>query len=206
VSGAPGAPAGGAAGEAGLGEAGPGAAGPLRGGWDDGSADHRFRVVPAAYVYLRRTVDDGGRPREEVLLQLRQGTGFRDGHWAAAAAGHVEPGESVVAAAVREAREELDVVVAARDLVPVTVMHRGQPGGPALEQRVDVFFAATRWDGIPRLAEAAKAAAVRWFPLDALPQPVVPHERRVLEAMLVAGPGGDVPRLLTDGFGPDAGA
>ncbi len=180
-------------------ETGPGVA---RGGWDDGTADHRFRVVPAAYVYLLR--DAAGEARREVLLQLRRGTGFMDGHWAAAAAGHVEPGESVVAAAVREAREELDVAVGEADLVPLTVMHRGQPGGPALEQRMDVFFAATRWEGTPRRVEAAKAAAVRWFPLDALPDPVVPHERRVLEAMLAAGPGGDVPRLLTDGFGAGA--
>ena len=31
-----------------------------------------------------------------MLLQLRRGTGYMDGHWAAAAAGHVEAGESVL--------------------------------------------------------------------------------------------------------------
>ena len=40
-----------------------------------------FSVVPAAFVLLLR---DG-----KVLLQLRQNTGFMDGHWACAAAGHV---------------------------------------------------------------------------------------------------------------------
>ena len=59
----------------------------------------RFRVVPAAYVLLRRG--------DEVLLQLRRNTGYMDDHWAAAAAGHVEADESVFEAAVREAREEL---------------------------------------------------------------------------------------------------
>ena len=49
-----------------------------------------FSVVPAAYVLLRR---DG-----RVLLHLRSNTGYRDGHWATAAAGHVEQGESVAAA------------------------------------------------------------------------------------------------------------
>ena len=44
----------------------------------------RFSVVPAAYVLLRR---DG-----RVLLHLRRNTGYRDGHWATAAAGHVERG------------------------------------------------------------------------------------------------------------------
>ena len=64
----------------------------------------RFRVVPAAYVLLLRPAGSGP---DEVLLQLRQHTGFMDGHWACAAAGHVEAGESVLAAAVREAAEEL---------------------------------------------------------------------------------------------------
>ena len=45
----------------------------------------------------------------EVLLQLRQNTGYMDGHWAAAAAGHVERGETAYDAAQREAAEELDI-------------------------------------------------------------------------------------------------
>ncbi|MGH3446485.1 MAG: NUDIX domain-containing protein, partial [Nocardioidaceae bacterium] len=65
----------------------------------------RFRVVPAAYVVLRR--DD------EVLLQLRQNTGYMDDHWAAAAAGHVELGETVQEAAVRETAEELGIAIQA---------------------------------------------------------------------------------------------
>lgn len=159
-----------------------------RASWDDGSADHRFRVVPAAYVYLRRE----GR----VLLQRRAGTGFMDGHWAAVA-GHVEPGESVVAAAVREAREELGVVVRPEDLRPLTTMHRGMPGGPALEQRVDFFFEAVRWQGEPALREA-KADDLGWFPFVALPDPVVPHELVVLRAIH----DGHVPPILAYGFGP----
>ena len=57
----------------------------------------RFVVVPAAYVFLLR---EGSRGTE-VLLQLRQNTGYRDGYWAAAAAGHVERGETAYDAAHR---------------------------------------------------------------------------------------------------------
>jgi 8-oxo-dGTP pyrophosphatase MutT (NUDIX family) len=160
---------------------------------DDHSADHRFRVVPAAYVFLRRPGPGGAH---EVVLQLRRGTGFMVGHWAAGAAGHVDANESVVEAAVREAREELGIELAPTDLRPVTVMHRGQRGGPALEQRVDIFFDAERWTGEPRVVESAKVADLRWFPLHALPEPVVPHELRVLRALRA----GDVPRLLIEGF------
>ena len=72
----------------------------------------RFVVVPASYVLFLRRVGE----EDQILLQLRQGTGYMDGHWATAAAGHVERGESVFAAAAREAAEELGVVVDPADL------------------------------------------------------------------------------------------
>ncbi|HKQ41033.1 MAG TPA: NUDIX domain-containing protein, partial [Pseudonocardia sp.] len=64
------------------------------------------------------------RRDEQVLLHLRRNTGYRDGHWAAAAAGHVERGESVTEAACREAAEEIGVVIEPAALVPLTTMHR----------------------------------------------------------------------------------
>jgi 8-oxo-dGTP diphosphatase len=113
----------------------------------------------------------------------------------------VEPGESAVATAVREAHEELGVTVDPADLEPLTAMHRGLPGGPALEQRVDFFFTATRWKGTPAIQEPGKAADLAWFGLVALPEPVVPHERVVLRALHDAGRHGSrVPPILTDGF------
>jgi len=69
----------------------------------------RFRVVPAAYVVLRRGA--------KVLLQLRSGTGYRDGHWACAAPWHVEAGESVVQAARGSGRHRPPET---RRVVPVT--------------------------------------------------------------------------------------
>ena len=145
-----------------------------------------FRVVPAAYVLL---LDGDGR----VLLQLRSGTGFRDGFWAAAAAGHVEAGEPVHDAAVREVAEELGVTVAVADLEPLTAMHRTAPTGLDVDQRVDFFFACRRWSGDPALVEPDKAADLGWFALSRLPHPVVPHELRVLRALSQ----GQVPAVLT---------
>ncbi|KQX04937.1 MULTISPECIES: NUDIX domain-containing protein [unclassified Leifsonia] len=134
----------------------------------------RFALIPAAYVVLRRG--------DEVLLQRRAGTGYYDGYWAAGAAGHVEQGESVLAAAAREAVEELGVLVEVRDLETLTVMHRTGGTGAAIDERLDVFFSCTRWTGEPALQED-KASDLRWFALDALPEPVVPHELAVLEAL-----------------------
>jgi 8-oxo-dGTP pyrophosphatase MutT (NUDIX family) len=149
-------------------------------------------LVPASYVLLRRT--EGGA--EQVLLQLRRGTGYMDEHWAVSAAGHVEAGEDAVAAAVREAGEELGVVLDRADLVPLCAVHRTAGTPEPGDERVDFFFECRRWRGDPRRREVDKAAELRWFDLAALPDPVVPHELRVVEGLRR----GDLPPLLTHGF------
>lgn len=146
-----------------------------------------FSLVPASYVVLRR--DD------EVLLELRQNTGYRDGHWALVA-GHVEPEESAVEAAAREAYEEVGVRVATGDLVPLTTVHRTLRGGGPIEQRCDFFFTAARWIGEPEIQEPHKCADLRWCRLDDLPDPAPPHERNVLTALAA----GSVPPIMTSGF------
>ena len=155
----------------------------------------RFRVVPAAYVIFRRE----GPAGPQVLLQLRQGTGYMDGHWACAAAGHVEAGEPVQATARRETLEELGVEIGPADLVPLCGMHR--TSGPHwIDERVDFFFECRAWTGEPALREPDKAVDLRWFALDDLPRPVVPHELFVLDHLAR----GTLAPIVSFGFDPAA--
>jgi len=134
----------------------------------------RFSLVPAAYVALLR---DG-----LVLLQQRKDTGYMDGHWSFSAAGHLERGESVHAAAVREALEELGVSVNEADLDPICTVHRRQnerDGG----QRVDFFFATRTWTGEPIVRDLDHIGGIRWADLTALPEPLVPVDAIVLEML-----------------------
>ncbi|GGK64653.1 dihydrofolate reductase [Ornithinimicrobium pekingense] len=165
----------------------------------------RFQVVPAVYVALVRDGDGG----PEVLLQLRRGTGFMDGRWAHGAAGHVERGESAVQAAVREAAEELGVGVDGASLDHVATLHRTVALHHPLEERIDLYTATRSWSGEPRVLEEEKSAGLRWWPLGALPEDLVPHERQALEVLASregASPPGAAPSahagspLLTRGF------
>src|SRR5690606_4478177 len=152
----------------------------------------RFRVVPSVYLLLTR---DGARGRE-VLLQLRRGTSYMDEWWACGAAGHVEAGESAHRAAAREALEELGVDVDPGALRLVATLHRTVAVSDPMEQRVDLFVEVTTWTGEPRVAEADKAAELRWWPLDDLPERVVPHERQALDLLAASRPAA----LLSRGF------
>ncbi|PKZ41312.1 dihydrofolate reductase [Kytococcus schroeteri] len=161
----------------------------------------RFQVVPSTYLVVLRQAPDQPGPRTEVLLQLRRGTGYMDGWWACGAAGHVEAGESFLQTATREAAEELGIEVHLDDLEPVSVLHRHVAISTPLEERIDVFVRPRRWTGEPALQEPDKAADLRWWPLDALPERTVPHEAQVLTALAEAHELGErVPPLMTRGF------
>ncbi|WP_024285811.1 NUDIX domain-containing protein [Cellulomonas sp. KRMCY2] len=151
------------------------------------SLPDRSLLVAASYVILRRG--------NEVLLHLRRGTGYLDDHWATLA-GHVDPGESAAEAASREAMEEAGVRVDQLDLHPLTTLHRFEVGGPQREQRADFFFEVRDWSGDPHIVEPEKCADMRWFRLDALPHPVVPHELEILNRLERPGHPGDMPAIL----------
>jgi len=152
------------------------------------ASPHSFALVPASYVYLRRG--------DEVLLQLRQNTGYMDGRWAAAAAGHVELGETGPATAQREAREELGIDLDDGDLAFLTTLLRTDGSATPREQRVEFFFTVSTWRGVPHVCEPRKCAALEWYPLTALPDAMPPHERFVLTQWAKGG----MPPLTAFGF------
>ncbi|HCS60650.1 MAG TPA: DNA mismatch repair protein MutT [Microbacterium sp.] len=151
-------------------------------------SEQRFAVIPAVYVYLRRG--------DDVLLQLRQGTGYMDGMWAAGTAGHIELGETAASAGCREAAEELGIRLESAQLAPLTVMQRTDGTASAIEQRADWFFTATSWIDTPRIIEPSKCAQLEWFSLNALPDRMPPYERAALDALAC----GDVPPFMSYGF------
>lgn len=89
----------------------------------------RFTVIPTVYLILII----GNR----ILLSRRYNTGFHDGEYSLPS-GHLKPNETLAQAMVREAKEEIGIELAERDLKLVHVMHRKEPN----ENRVNFFFMA----------------------------------------------------------------
>ncbi|MDT3672240.1 MAG: NUDIX domain-containing protein [Aromatoleum sp.] len=111
-----------------------------------------------------------------VLLMRRAGTGFFDGLFSLPG-GHVEPGESLRTAAVREMREETGLCFDADSLTYVGVVHRLSD-----TNRVDFFCRAPDCPAEPRNLEPDKCDELRWFERDRLPADVVPYIRAALDA------------------------
>ncbi len=111
---------------------------------------------------------------DKVLLLRRSNTGWQDGKYSVPA-GHVELGESVTNAAIREAQEEVGVTLRPGDLAVVHVMNRNSD-----EQRIDFFLVPSRWSGELANCEPDKCDDLRWFPLDALADNVIPYVRQAL--------------------------
>jgi 8-oxo-dGTP diphosphatase len=107
----------------------------------------------------------------EVLLAQRQGTGYADGWWNLPS-GHLEEGETIDEAVIREAREEIGIELTAGDIRFAHLCHFRNPEGQA---RMGVFFEARTWSGVPINAEPHKCAQIGWFPLDSLPPNTYPY-------------------------------
>lgn len=106
-----------------------------------------------------------------ILLAERSGTGYADG-LLNLPSGKVDPGENIIDAAVREALEEVGVIIDPAALRPVHAMHHRNPEG---QPRVGWFFATAQWEGEPVNAEPHKCAGIAWRPADQLPANTVPY-------------------------------
>jgi 8-oxo-dGTP diphosphatase len=113
-----------------------------------------------------------------LLTRRRDADPAFDGLWHLPS-GKLEAGESVQAAAIREASEEVGVGIEPADLRHVHTMH---VNGSGAEPRLGLFFEARRWVGEPGNREPDKCSAVRWFPLANLPERIIDYPAAGIDA------------------------
>jgi 8-oxo-dGTP pyrophosphatase MutT (NUDIX family) len=116
----------------------------------------------------------------QILLSRRYNTGFRDGEYSVPA-GHLDGRETVIAAGMREAEEEVGVRIDADDIHFSSVMHRIEG-----DERVDFFVHVRKWYGEPFNVEPEKCDDLRWTDVNQLPANTVPYVKRAIENHLNA--------------------
>jgi mutator protein MutT len=139
----------------------------------------KFLIYCAVYVFLRR---DG-----KVYLTRRAGTGYRDGMYSLPA-GHVEEGETLTEAMMRELREETGLSVPAAHLKLAHAMYR------RCDDRTyaDYYYVCDAWNGEPQITEPDKCDAAMWVDENALPPEAIPEVRHALACILKGEPFSDV--------------
>jgi ADP-ribose pyrophosphatase YjhB (NUDIX family) len=131
-------------------------------------SSNRFLIRSAVYLLLQKD--------NKILLSRRFNTGWMDGHYSLVS-GHLDGGEPVSIAMVREAREEAGITINPQDLIPATVLHRQSSN----YEYIDFFFVCTQWGGEPVIMEKDKCDDLSWFDLDHLPQNMLPYINEVIQ-------------------------
>ncbi len=138
----------------------------------------RNRYPVAVHLFFMRD--------HRVLLLRRHNTGWRDGEYSVPA-GHVEQGETVTEAAIREALEEVGVALEPDGLAVIHVMHRAGDDGQGQQrpddERIDFFLRVDAWPGAPVNAEPEKCDELRWAAVNALPENVIPYVAHALRCL-----------------------
>lgn len=111
-----------------------------------------------------------------ILLLKRKNTGFSDGKWSVVA-GRIDGQEEVLHAGIREAKEEAGVDIKPQDLQVIGITHRKSED----QEWVDFYLKVHSWTGALRNCEPEKCEELKWFPLDDLPQDMIPYVRHAVE-------------------------
>lgn len=135
--------------------------------------EERYQTKAAVFLILTRTKNND----TEVLLQERCNTGYMDGKYDTACSGHIERGESLLTATVREAKEELGIEINENDLSLVAVIH------PYEENYINIFFTTKKYSGTPKIMETNKCSNLQWFNINKLPGNIIVRVKNIIENM-----------------------
>lgn len=115
---------------------------------------------------------------KKILLLRRKNAVYQNGNYVLPA-GHVDEGETIPSALIREAKEEVGLSLTHQNIKLVHIMHRKEK-----DERMDFFFLGEDITQEPRNTEPHKCDDVRWFPLDTLPSNTIPFIRQAINQYL----------------------
>jgi ADP-ribose pyrophosphatase YjhB (NUDIX family) len=130
-------------------------------------ATERFTVRAAVYLVLFK--------EGKTLLLRRFTTGWQDGMYSMVG-GHIDAGETVLDALIREAREESGVEVTKENIRVAHTMYRKSDEA----DYVDFFIVADSWKGEPTITEPDKCDDLSWFSILDLPENTLPYIKEAI--------------------------
>ena len=129
----------------------------------------RFKIIPAVYLVLMKN--------NSILMSRRYNTGYFDNYYSFPA-GHLDGGETLKQAMVREAKEEIGIILSPGDLELIHVINRKIPGN----ERIDFFFTVKKWQGEIKIMEPEKCDDLSWHNLNNLPKNIIPYIKQVIDS------------------------
>ncbi|MFE9459631.1 NUDIX domain-containing protein [Streptomyces californicus] len=124
-----------------------------------------------------------------VLLGLRHPDSAYAGRLWHTLAGHCER-EDAVSSLIRETEEESGLLLDREAIDLVHLVH--SQNAPTASPRIQLFFRARSWSGVPQVREPDRCVEWRWFAPDDLPDNTVPYARQAIEAILAGRPYSDM--------------
>lgn len=110
----------------------------------------------------------------EVLMMRRCNTGYMDGKYAFVA-GHVENGENLKQALIREAKEEVGIKLKENDLEFVCGIRTGKN-----DSYINFFFKPNKYENEPRIIEKDKCDDLKWININKIPDNIIQSDKRAL--------------------------
>ena len=112
----------------------------------------------------------------EILFQRRCGSKLWP-DFLGLPAGHVDKGEDVYQALVREAREELNIDINVKNIEDTFVVNRINKN---LKPYYDIYFVIKSYKGMIKINEPNKCQELKWFLLGNMPDDVIGFEKEAL--------------------------
>ena len=119
----------------------------------------------------------------KVLIQKRKGSKLWSGYYALPA-GHIDKGENQYDALVREAKEELNIIIEPKDVINEYIVLRRnyfKIDNKLLEPYIDYYFEIIEYQGIPTIIEKDKCDELLWVDINNLPEPFINYEGEFLD-------------------------
>ena len=130
----------------------------------------REEFLSAIYMIIKNE-------KGEILFQRRCGSKLWP-DFLGLPAGHVDKGEDVYQALVREAREELNIDINVKDIEDTFVVNRINKN---LKPYYDIYFVIKNYKGIIKINEPNKCQELKWVLLDNMPDDVIEFEKIPLD-------------------------